>query len=94
MEYRNRGDKLEGSRDYQSNGDIRGTGVRCLGDKARGTRLRWFGHVQRRNSGEIHKDTEVETAGLEAYKGPRRRFMNVSTGRTRRRCNRSMEMSF
>ncbi|KAF7654083.1 hypothetical protein LDENG_00074760, partial [Lucifuga dentata] len=33
---------------------IRGTAhVRCFGDKVREARLRWFGHVQRRDSEHI-----------------------------------------
>ena len=35
---------------------IRGTAhVRCFGDKVREARLRWFGHVQRRESEYIHR---------------------------------------
>ncbi|KAF7645083.1 hypothetical protein LDENG_00132800 [Lucifuga dentata] len=51
---------------------IRGTAhVRCFGDKVREARLRWFGHVQRRDSEHIGRRM------LRPRGRPKRRFMDV-----------------
>lgn len=59
--------------------DIRGTGhVRCFGDKVRGARLRWFGHVQRRDSEYIgRRMLRLEQPGKRPRGRPKRRSMDV-----------------
>ncbi|KAI5609648.1 hypothetical protein C0J50_5859, partial [Silurus asotus] len=58
---------------------IRGTvHVGRFGDKVREVRLRWFGHVQRRNMGYISRRMlRMETPGRRKRRRPRRRFMDV-----------------
>ncbi|KAI5609347.1 protein kinase C-binding protein NELL2-like [Silurus asotus] len=58
---------------------IRGTAhVRCFGDKVREARLRWFGHVQRRNMNYIgRRMLRMEPPGRRKRGRPRRRFMDV-----------------
>ena len=58
---------------------IRGTAhVRCFGDKAREARLRWFGHVQRRDSEYIgRRMLRLELPGRRPRGRPKRRFMDV-----------------
>ncbi|KAI5102710.1 hypothetical protein C0J45_8062, partial [Silurus meridionalis] len=58
---------------------IRGTAhVGCLGDKVREVRLRWFGHVQRRDMGYIgRRMLRMETPGRRKRGRPMRRFMDV-----------------
>ncbi|KAI5087616.1 hypothetical protein C0J45_22105, partial [Silurus meridionalis] len=58
---------------------IRGTvHVGRFGDKVREVRLRWFGHVQRRNTGYISRRMlRIETPGRRKRGRPRRRFMDV-----------------
>ncbi|KAM8853652.1 putative transposon-derived protein F52C9.6 [Synchiropus picturatus] len=58
---------------------IRGTAhVRCLGDKVRETRLRWFGHVQRRESQYIgRRMLRLELPGRRWRGRPKMRFMEV-----------------
>ncbi|KAK2913101.1 hypothetical protein Q8A73_007214 [Channa argus] len=61
------------------NEDIRGTAhVRCFGDKVREARLRWFGHVQRRNCEYIgRRMLRLELPGRRSRGRPKRRFMDV-----------------
>uniref|UniRef100_A0AAR2KNM1 Taxilin alpha n=1 Tax=Pygocentrus nattereri TaxID=42514 RepID=A0AAR2KNM1_PYGNA len=61
------------------NEQIRGTvKVEQFGDKAREARLRWFGHVLRRNSGDIgQRMLEMELLGRRRRGRPQRRFMDV-----------------
>ncbi|WP_139267332.1 reverse transcriptase domain-containing protein, partial [Escherichia coli] len=61
------------------NEDIRGTAhVRCFGEKAREARLRWFGHVQRRDSEYIGKRMlRLELPGRRPRGRPKRRFLDV-----------------
>ncbi|KAI5613334.1 hypothetical protein C0J50_11694, partial [Silurus asotus] len=58
---------------------IRGTAhLGCFGDKAWEARLRWFGHVQRRDMGYIgRRMLRMETPGRRKRGRPRRRFMDV-----------------
>ena len=57
---------------------IRGTDhVRCFGDKVREARLRWFGHVQRRESEYIGRMLRLELPGRRSRGRPKRRFMDV-----------------
>ena len=50
--------------------NIRGTvHARCFGDKAREARLRWFGHVHRRDSEYVRRMLRLELPG----RGPRGR---------------------
>ncbi|KAI5628469.1 receptor tyrosine-protein kinase erbB-3 precursor [Silurus asotus] len=58
---------------------IRGTAhVRCFGDKVREARLRWFGHVQRRDMNYIgRRMLRMEPPGRRKRGRPRRRFMDV-----------------
>jgi hypothetical protein len=58
---------------------IRGTAhVERFGDKAREARLRWFGHVHRRDSKYIGKRMlNLELPGKRARGRPKRRFMDV-----------------
>ncbi|KAK2896145.1 hypothetical protein Q8A73_015633 [Channa argus] len=58
---------------------IRGTAhVRCFGDKVREARLRWFGHVQRRNCDYIgRRMLRLELPGRRSRGRPKRRFMDV-----------------
>ncbi|KAK3563338.1 hypothetical protein QTP86_021817, partial [Hemibagrus guttatus] len=58
---------------------IRGTAhVGCLGDKVREARLRWFGHVQRRESEYIgRRMLDMKLPGRrQRGKGPKRRYMD------------------
>ncbi|KAK2891510.1 hypothetical protein Q8A73_017175 [Channa argus] len=61
------------------NEDIRGTAhIRCFGDKVREARLRWFGHVQRRNCEYIgRRMLRLELPGRRSRGRPKRRFMDV-----------------
>ncbi|KAI5089279.1 hypothetical protein C0J45_20687 [Silurus meridionalis] len=58
---------------------IRGTAhVGCFGDKVREARLRWFGHVQRRDMNYIgRRMLKMEPPGRRKRGRPRRRFMDV-----------------
>ncbi|KAI5107764.1 hypothetical protein C0J45_1358, partial [Silurus meridionalis] len=58
---------------------IRGTAhVGCFGDKVREVRLRWFGHVQRRDMIYIgRRMLRMEPPGRRKRGRPRRRFMDV-----------------
>ncbi|KAI2660071.1 hypothetical protein H4Q32_022673 [Labeo rohita] len=58
---------------------IRGTAqVGQLVDKVRETRLRWFGHVQRRDEGYVgRKGLRMEPLGRRRRGRPKRRFVNV-----------------
>ncbi|KAI5088777.1 hypothetical protein C0J45_21349, partial [Silurus meridionalis] len=58
---------------------IRGTAhVGRFGDKVREARLRWFGHVQRRDMGCIgRRMLRMEPPGKRKRGRPRRRFMDV-----------------
>ncbi|KAI5625322.1 hypothetical protein C0J50_15181 [Silurus asotus] len=58
---------------------IRGTAhVGCFGDKVREARLRWFGHVQRRDMNYIgRRMLRMEPPGRRKRGRPRRRFMDV-----------------
>ncbi|KAF7649010.1 hypothetical protein LDENG_00148580 [Lucifuga dentata] len=52
--------------------------VRCFGDKVREARLRWFGHVQRRDSEHIgRRMLRLELPGRRPRGRPKRRFMDV-----------------
>ncbi|KAK3570621.1 hypothetical protein QTP86_023816, partial [Hemibagrus guttatus] len=57
---------------------IRGTAhVGCLGDKVREARLRWFGHVQRRESEYIgRRMLDMELPGRRQRGRPKRRYMD------------------
>ena len=49
-----------------------------LGGKAREARLRWFGHVLRRGSGDIgRRMLEMELPGRRRRGRPKRRFMDA-----------------
>ena len=49
-----------------------------LGEKAREARLRWFGHVRRRDSGYIGRRLpEMELPGRRRRGRPKRRFMDA-----------------
>ena len=49
-----------------------------LGEKSREARLRWFGHVQRRDSGAIgRRILEMELLGRRRRGSPKRRFMDA-----------------
>ncbi|KAI5086621.1 hypothetical protein C0J45_23316, partial [Silurus meridionalis] len=58
---------------------IRGTAhVGCFGDKVREVRLRWFGHVQRRDMNYIGtRMLRMEPPGRRKRGRPRRRIMDV-----------------
>ena len=58
---------------------IRGTAhVRGFGDKVREARLRWFGHVQRRDSEYIgRRMLSLELPGKRSRGRPKRRFMDA-----------------
>ena len=58
---------------------IRGTAhVRCFGEKVREARLRWFGHVQRRDSEYIgRRMLRMELPGRRSRGRPKRTFMDV-----------------
>lgn len=52
--------------------------VKGCGDKVREARLRWFGHVQRRDSGYISKSMlNFERPGRRPRGRPEKRFLNV-----------------
>ncbi|KAF3701774.1 hypothetical protein EXN66_Car017462 [Channa argus] len=61
------------------NEDIRGTAhVRCFGDKVREARLRWFGHVQRRNCEYIgRRMVRLELPGSRSRERTKRTFTDV-----------------
>ena len=49
-----------------------------LGEKLREARLRWFGHAQRRDSGDIgRRMLEMELPGRRPRGRPKRRFMDA-----------------
>ena len=57
---------------------IRGTKTGMLGEKAREARLRWFGHVQRTDSGYIGRGMlEMELPGSRLRGRPKRRYMDA-----------------
>ncbi|XP_062866594.1 uncharacterized protein LOC134329279, partial [Trichomycterus rosablanca] len=58
---------------------IRGTAqVKQLGDKVREARLRWFGHVQRRDSGYIgRRMLDMQLPGKRQRGRPKRRYMDA-----------------
>ncbi|MCJ8737107.1 hypothetical protein PDJAM_G00020110 [Pangasius djambal] len=58
---------------------IRGTAhIGCLGDKVREARLRWFGHVQRRESEYIgRRMLDMEMPGRRRRRRQKRRYMVV-----------------
>ena len=52
--------------------------LKCFREKVRETRLRWFGHVQRRDSEYIsRKMMRLELPGRRPRGRPKRRFMDV-----------------
>ncbi|KAF3694334.1 hypothetical protein EXN66_Car010010 [Channa argus] len=59
--------------------DIRGTAhVRCFRDRIREVRLRWFGHVQRRDCEYIgRRMLRLELPVRRSRARPKRRFMDV-----------------
>ena len=61
------------------NEHIRGTAhVRRFGDKAREARLRWFGHVRRRDEEYVgRKMLEMDLPGRRRRGRPKRRFMDA-----------------
>ncbi|KAF7647393.1 hypothetical protein LDENG_00173020 [Lucifuga dentata] len=68
---------------------IRGTAqVRWFRDKAREARLRWFGHVQRRDAGYIGRMLKMELPGKRKRGWPKRRFIDVVRGHAGGWCNR------
>ena len=49
-----------------------------FGYKAREARLRWFGHVQKRDRGDIgRRMLEMELPGIRPRGRPKRRFMDA-----------------
>ena len=67
------------SKDKTNNEFVRGTAkVAKLGDKLRGTRLRWYGHVRRREEGYVGKRMVKMTIPGKRKKGrPKRRWMDL-----------------
>ena len=65
--------------DMIENKYIRGTAhVRRLGDKLREGRLRWYGHVQRRNAEYVgRKVIEMELPGTRRRGRPKRRYLDA-----------------
>ena len=65
--------------DRTRNKVIRGTTqTGRLGEKAREARLRWLGHVQRRDSGDIgRRMLEMELPGRRPRGRPKRRFIDA-----------------
>ncbi|KAK4290600.1 hypothetical protein Pmani_036511 [Petrolisthes manimaculis] len=61
------------------NEQIKGTAhVRRFGDKTRKARLRWFGHVRRRDEEDVgRKMLEMDLPGRRKRGSPKRRFMDV-----------------
>ena len=52
--------------------------IRCFGEEVREARLRWFGHVQRRDSEYIRRRMmRYELPGRRPQERPKRRFMDV-----------------
>ena len=58
---------------------MRGTAkIAKLGDKLRGARLRWYGHVKRRTEGYVGRRVlKMEVPGKRRRGRPRRRWMDV-----------------
>jgi hypothetical protein len=58
---------------------IRGTAhVRCFGDKVREARMRWFGHVKRRQEAYVgRRMLEMTLPGNRKKGRPKRRFMDA-----------------
>ena len=65
--------------DKIKNKHVRGTAhVRQFGDKARETRLRWFGHVKRRDEAYVgRRMLEMDLPGRRKRGRPKRRYMDV-----------------
>ena len=66
-------------RDKIRNEYVRGTAkIAKLGDKLRGVRLRWYGHVKRRTEGYVGRRVlKMEVPGKRRRGRPRRRWMDV-----------------
>ncbi|XP_065674133.1 uncharacterized protein LOC136091077 [Hydra vulgaris] len=66
-------------KDRIKNEFIRGSAhVACFGDKVRESRLRWFGHVQRRQESYIgRKVLGMELPGKSRRVRPKRRFVDA-----------------
>ena len=65
-----------------------------LREKAREARLRWFGHLQKRNSGDIGRSmVEMELPGRRRRGRPKRRYMDaVKEDMQSRRYREQVEM--
>ena len=66
-------------RDRKRNDDIRRIlGVACITDKVREARLRWYGHVQRREEGDcVKRILEANVGGQRSRGRQRKRWIDV-----------------
>ena len=66
-------------RDKKMNDDIRRIlGVACITDKVREARLRWFGHVQRREEEDcVRKILEADVRGQRSRGRQRKRWIDM-----------------
>ena len=67
-------------KDKMRNEYVRGTAkIEKLGDKLRNARLRWYGHVKRREEGYVGKTmVEMAVSGRRKRERPRRRWMDLA----------------
>ena len=66
-------------RDRKRNDDIRRVlGVACITDKVRETRLRWYGHIQRREEDDcVKRILEANVGGQRSRGRQRKRWIDV-----------------
>jgi len=65
-------------RDKKRNDDIRRSlGVACITDKVREARLKWFGHVQRREEDCVRRILEADVCGQQSRGRQRKRWIDV-----------------
>jgi len=71
--------KLSVDRDRKRNDDIRRIiGVACITDKVREARLRWYGHIQRREEDDcVKRILEADVHGQQSRGRQRKRWTDV-----------------
>jgi len=75
-------------RDRKRNDDIRRIlGVACITDKVREARLKWYGHIQRREENDCVKRILDANVGGQRSRGRRERAGSTSSSTTWRTCS-------